>query len=143
MRVTAPIRPLRILCNRRPGSRPSPLLGLEPPAARQRRYPQTTARQHGHSVQVMLSTYGVWIEGASEADVAAIKASIEAEATGARLEREVPCTTPASPEFATNMPPTQGWGRLSWRKVKHFNSLTGGADGTRTRRGHLQISYRI
>jgi hypothetical protein len=59
------------------------------------------SRQHGHSVQVMLSTYGVWIEGASEADIAAIKASFEAEATGARLEREVSCTTLCH-QYATN-----------------------------------------
>jgi len=91
------------------------------------------ARQHGHSVQVMLSTYGTWIEGAKEADVAAIRIALGAGATAEQLEREAPSNPLKSPEFATNMPPEPGWGRLSWRKVKHFNSLIGGADGTRTR----------
>jgi len=40
------------------------------------------ARQHGHSVQVMLSMYGAWIEGSTEADAEAIRRSMEAGATG-------------------------------------------------------------
>ena len=31
------------------------------------------ARQHGHSVQVMLTMYGAWIEGSTAEDIAAIK----------------------------------------------------------------------
>jgi nitrite reductase/ring-hydroxylating ferredoxin subunit len=34
------------------------------------------------------------------------------------------------PKNATSTPLEKGWGRLSWRKVKRFNSLTGGADGS-------------
>jgi len=95
------------------------------------------ARQHGHSVQVMLSNYGTWIENATEADVEAIRRSLAAEATGTRVAAmaitQVPSATPAPPEFASDLPVEEGWGRLSWRKIKYFNSLTGGADGTRTR----------
>jgi hypothetical protein len=43
------------------------------------------ARQHGHSVQVMLSMYGAWIEGSTEADIEAIKRSMQAAAMGARI----------------------------------------------------------
>jgi hypothetical protein len=92
-----------------------------------------SARQHGHSVQVMTTTYGVWIDGSKDADVTAIATAFAAEPTGLQLEREVPSEPPGAPKIATKLPLEQGWGRLSWRKVKHFNSLTGGADGTRTR----------
>ncbi len=42
------------------------------------------AQQHGHSVQVMLSMYGPWIEGSTDADVEAIKRSMQAGATAPR-----------------------------------------------------------
>ncbi|MDB6042821.1 MAG: Bbp50 [Gammaproteobacteria bacterium] len=89
------------------------------------------ARQHGHSVQVMLGMYGAWIEGSTEADIAAIKRSMEAEATAKVIHGAGPPQVPANPPpGATKVPPTGGWGRLSWRKIKKKN---GGADGTRTR----------
>src|SRR5882724_6584487 len=47
--------------------------------------------------------------------------------------RGEPLRSPESPEFASRMPLETGRGRLSLRNVKHFSSLTGGADGTRTR----------
>jgi len=94
--------------------------------------------QFGHSVQVMLcnygrwiSGYGRWISGATEEDIRLIREAITSEAIRARVE------SPASPSEpqnnATETPLGKGWGRLSWRKVKYFNNLTGGADGTRTR----------
>jgi hypothetical protein len=54
-----------------------------------------------------------------------------AEAAGARVMAapHVPSATSRSPGFAS----FKEWGRLSWRKTKYFNNLTGGADGTRTR----------
>jgi integrase len=60
------------------------------------------ARQHGHSVQVMLSNYGTWIENATEADVEAIKRSLVAEATGAKkvatmATTQAPSVTPYVP----------------------------------------------
>lgn len=36
------------------------------------------AKQHGHSVEVMLRMYAAWIEGATDADIQAIKQAIEA-----------------------------------------------------------------
>jgi hypothetical protein len=89
------------------------------------------ARQHGHSVQVMLTMYGAWIEGSTDEDIAAIKRSMEAGPTAATMHGTTPPAVPANPlPGATKVPPTGGWGRLSWRKIKKNN---GGADGTRTR----------
>ena len=89
------------------------------------------ARQHGHSVQVMLGMYGAWIEGSTDDDIATIKRSMEAGAAAATIHGTTPPAVPAnSLPGATKLPPTGGWGRLSWRKIKKNN---GGADGTRTR----------
>ena len=89
------------------------------------------ARQHGHSVQVMLTMYGAWIEGSTQEDIAAIKSAMEA---GATAEMTSAGKTPQAPQIplpgATQVPLAGGWGRLSWRKIKKNN---GGADGTRTR----------
>jgi hypothetical protein len=96
--------------------------------------PLWCSRQHGHSVQVMYERYGTWIEGATEADVESIKRSTAAEPSGLKLEElGLPSYPLPSPNLVTSRSLAEGWGRLSWRKVKHFNSLTGGADGTRTR----------
>jgi hypothetical protein len=35
------------------------------------------AKQHGHSVEVMLRMYAAWLEGATEADIHAIKKAME------------------------------------------------------------------
>ena len=89
------------------------------------------ARQHGHSVQVMLTMYGAWIEGSTAEDIAAIKTSMEAGPTATEIHgAEAPPVPPNAVPGATKVPPTGSWGRLSWRKIKKYN---GGADGTRTR----------
>jgi hypothetical protein len=36
------------------------------------------AKQHGHSVEVMLRMYAAWIEGATEADIQAIRNAMDA-----------------------------------------------------------------
>src|ERR1700693_1636241 len=36
------------------------------------------AKQHGHSVEVMLRMYAAWIEGATEADIQVIRDAMEA-----------------------------------------------------------------
>ena len=89
------------------------------------------AQEDGHSVQTMLSTYAAWTKGATETDVERIKQAMERSP-----EPVYPAASHdglrslASPEFATDLPPEGGWGRLSWRK---YSQRTGGADGTRTR----------
>jgi len=35
------------------------------------------AKQHGHSVEVMLRMYAAWLEGSTEADIHAIKEAME------------------------------------------------------------------
>lgn len=41
-----------------------------------------------------------------------------------------PTNTLEAPATATRVPLEGGWGRLSWRKARHFRDLTGGADGS-------------
>jgi hypothetical protein len=92
------------------------------------------ARQHAHSAQVMLGMYGAWIEGSTDEDIAAIKRSMEAGPTAEVIHGITLPAVPANPlPGATKVPPTGGWGRLSWRKIKKNN---GGADG---RREALQV----
>ena len=89
------------------------------------------ARQHGHSVQVMLTMYGAWIEGSTRQDIEAIKRAMEGAPSAEQIHGK---GTPEPPQKtrpgATKVPPTGPYGRLSWRKIKKNN---GGADGTRTR----------
>jgi hypothetical protein len=90
--------------------------------------------QFGHSVQVMLANYGRWISGATEEDIRLIRGAMATEAIRARVEFPESPVSPSEPQNnAAETPLEKGWGRLSWRKVKYFNNLTGGADGTRTR----------
>ena len=78
--------------------------------------------------------HGRWISGATDEDVRLIGEAIAAEAIRARVEFPESPAIPLEPQNnATETPLEKGWGRLSWRKVKYFNHLTGGADGTRTR----------
>jgi hypothetical protein len=103
--------------------------------------PLWCSRQHGHSVQVMYERYGTWIEGATQADIEAIQHAMAAEATATQIDGPaVPAGPRPSPKLVGDWSVEGGWGRLSWRKVKHFNSLTGGADGTRTRPESNEIS---
>ena len=89
------------------------------------------ARQHGHSVQVMLTMYGAWIEGSTPDDIEAIKRAMEAAPTAEEIPGKGLPELPQKPRpGAAKVPPTGAYGRLSWRKIKKNN---GGADGTRTR----------
>jgi hypothetical protein len=59
------------------------------------------ARQHGHCVRVMLSKYGVWIEGANSDDVDSIRRALEAEATGTKPRASWrPLISSASPRLS-------------------------------------------
>jgi hypothetical protein len=87
---------------------------------------------------VMLGMYGAWIEGSTDADIVAIKRSMEAGAAVEAISGDRPPQVPASPlPGATKVPPTGDWGRLGSRKIKKNN---GGADGTRTRPKSNKIS---
>jgi hypothetical protein len=66
------------------------------------------AKQHGHSVQVMLTMYAAWLEGATDADIEAIKAAMQSRAdpTTSRLavpEHAAPSNPPPPPEFGTRL----------------------------------------
>jgi integrase len=67
------------------------------------------SQQFGHSVQVMLTKYGTWIDGASEADVQLIRQSMDAEATGAKIAAIGSPGIPLTPQKnATSTPLEKG-----------------------------------
>ncbi|MDB6084835.1 MAG: phage integrase family protein [Gammaproteobacteria bacterium] len=96
------------------------------------------AKQHGHSVQVMLTMYAAWLEGATDADIEAIKAAMhsrvkrgpslfvvpEIAASGSALK---------SPEFGTSLALGKARGSLSagnhrenmWRRGWDSNPRAG------------------
>ena len=89
------------------------------------------SKQHGHSVQMMLSTYAAWLEGSQPGDIAAIEAAMNGRCAAGRVA-ELGCLhtdSPESPEFATSTPPTPGQRSVSrgFRK-----EIYGGKGGTRT-----------
>jgi integrase len=93
------------------------------------------AKEDGHSIQTMLSTYARWTEGSTEADIATIRQALEYSAVPrytTSLTDPLGCSG-----IATRVPLDGGWGRLSWRKARHFRDLNGGADGRRK----LRLSY--
>ena len=50
------------------------------------------AKQHGHSVEVMLRMYAAWLEGATDSDIHAIKQAMEKKTCRARRNsRSTPC----------------------------------------------------
>jgi hypothetical protein len=78
------------------------------------------AKQHGHSVEVMLRMYAAWLEGATESDIHAIKqamerrpaarvaipderAAISAVNAGTNLARLIVIRPPESPEFGSSL----------------------------------------
>jgi integrase len=70
------------------------------------------AKQHGHSVEVMLRMYAAWIEGATEADIQAIRNAMDARpkvsmspfalATDQDCARQIVLRPPASPDSASS-----------------------------------------
>jgi len=77
------------------------------------------ARQHGHSVQVMLGMYGAWIEGSTDEDIAAIKRSMEAGAIAATIHGTTPPAVPTNPlPGATKVPTNRGVGKAKLTKNK-------------------------
>lgn len=63
------------------------------------------AKQHGHSVQTMLNMYARWTEGATDADIEAIKQAMESSPRSepAREADAVRLDPLRSPEFGTDL----------------------------------------
>jgi len=78
------------------------------------------AKQHGHSVEVMLRMYAAWLDGATAADIQAIKQAMErrpaarvaipdqraafsAVNAGTNLARLIVICPPESPEFGSRL----------------------------------------
>jgi integrase len=69
--------------------------------------PLWVAKQHGHGVQTMLEVYAAWIEGATAADIRAIKQAMKATAHLSAIPNPTPSAPLQSPEFATSTPPAR------------------------------------
>jgi integrase len=70
------------------------------------------AKQHGHSVQTMLDTYGTWIDGSTQEDIEAIRQAMERRPaalltgpTEPRLEFDPPASLPPTQRFGTGLAP--------------------------------------
>ena len=91
--------------------------------------PLWCSRQHGHSVQVMYERYGTWIEGATEADIEAIKRAMTAEAVAAEHKGlRVPARTLPSPELvakrrmgSSQLEKNKAFQQLNWRSGRDSN----------------------
>jgi len=59
-----------------------------------------TAKQHGHGVQIMLNIYAAWLEGATPADIQAIRSAMES--TGIK-----PAAEGASTQFLEGSSPQE------------------------------------
>ena len=73
------------------------------------------AEQLGDSLQMFCDRYAKWITGSTQTDVAAIEQAMQAEPTGQRLSGS---DVPRLPSERRQCAKGEGWGRLSWRKVK-------------------------
>ncbi len=108
------------------------------------------AKQHGHSVEVMLRMYAAWLEGATEADIHAIKNAME-KRPSARAEfldsrtaissinaaryhvAQIVIRPPKSPEFGSRLAVGKSGTRLStgndlekkWRRGWDSNPRAG------------------
>ena len=89
------------------------------------------AKQHGHSVQMMLSTYAAWLEDSQQLDIDAIEAAMQSRASAPRVAQLgiVALGPLMAPEFATDLPPTPAERRVS-RGFRR--EIYGGKGGTRT-----------
>jgi len=89
------------------------------------------AKQHGHSVQTMLNMYARWIEGATDADIEAIKQAMESSprSTPAREANTIRLDPLPSPEFGTDLAPAPRQNGVSKRMRWE---MYGGKGGTRT-----------
>jgi integrase len=93
------------------------------------------AKEDGHSVHTMLTTYARWTEGATESDIETIRRAMECSPTPPpSVESASPGVHAESAGSAPNVPPGRAWGRLSWRKHKHFAKLM--AERTGLEPGH-------
>ena len=58
------------------------------------------AKHHGHSVSTMLTTYAAWTEGATDADVEAIKRAMDQRPRAAQIVlNATPANPPAAPKL--------------------------------------------
>jgi integrase len=86
------------------------------------------AKQHGHSVEVMLRMYAAWIEGATEADIQAIRNAMEARpkesvspfalAPSRDSVRQIVVRPLASPDSASSSASSPGGKKLSVEKAQ-------------------------
>jgi hypothetical protein len=87
------------------------------------------AKQHGHSVEVMLRMYAAWIEGATDTDIQTIKQAIEVgptERTGIPLAKKIVINPLLSPEFGSSSASRKQRGGLSPESASEKSGGEGG-----------------
>ena len=87
------------------------------------------AKQHGHSVEVMLRMYAAWIEGATDADIQTIKQAIEAgpaARTGTPRGKKIVINPLLSPEFGSSSASRKQGDDLSPENASEKNGGEGG-----------------
>ncbi len=99
------------------------------------------AKQHGHSVEVMLRMYAAWIEGATDADIQAIKLAMDASPsaharaatvaarTATQSTKKIVISPLLSPEFGSSSASRKPGGDLS---PENASEKSGGEGGIRT-----------
>lgn len=96
------------------------------------------AKQHGHSVQTMLSTYAAWTEGAKDEDIEVIRAAMGSSPMPAAKESEIPLEIPLKSPLTCTKAGTQFGTDLSQRPRRNCvtrwmrEEMYGGKGGTRT-----------
>ena len=100
--------------------------------------PLWVAKQHGHSVHVMLDVYAAWTEGAKDSDIAVIKHAMQLrpslEAGRTPTTALIPLRSPA---FGTDLALASRRCSANCGKLKEYN---GGERGIRTLEGLLTLT---
>ena len=82
------------------------------------------AKQHGHSVSTMLTTYAAWTEGATDADIEAIKRAMDQRPRAAQIVlKATPVNPLAPPEFGTGLALESG-GKGGTRTAERLSQIS-------------------
>jgi hypothetical protein len=107
------------------------------------RNPLLVAKEHGHRIITMLTVYAAWVDGATEADIAAIRAARTQRRSSARPSAAAPArtdgTTPKRLTAQVPVPPPEvpaltdrvRWSAQAWRRrLANGGAAVGAPEGT-------------
>ena len=107
------------------------------------RNPLLVAKEHGHRIITMLTVYAAWVDGATEADIAAIRAARTQRRSSARKSAAAQCrsymTTPEPLCTSVPVPPPEvpaltdrvRWSAQAWRRrLANGGAAVGAPEGT-------------